>query len=180
MGAGGGHGEEDEEMSVRVLLRGVIVSLVDAAPSEVATACVRDINVLVQWDKLGTNESALVMTLGYIQLDNHCPGSPYPVALYPTAVDKGGSGVEGQLGDEFKFLALSVRVDPVRRSGVRCYKAIHLALKDITVKVDVSFLVRLQSMLINGMRYFEEREDCLLYTSPSPRDKRQSRMPSSA
>ena len=25
-----------------------------------------------------------------------------------------------------------------------------------------------------------ERRDCLLYTSPSPRDKRQSRMPSSA
>ena len=26
----------------------------------------------------------------------------------------------------------------------------------------------------------DENEDCLLYTSPSPRDKRQSRMPSSA
>ena len=26
----------------------------------------------------------------------------------------------------------------------------------------------------------EEARDCLLYTSPSPRDKRQSRMPSSA
>ena len=26
----------------------------------------------------------------------------------------------------------------------------------------------------------DETEDCLLYTSPSPRDKRQSRMPSSA
>ena len=29
-------------------------------------------------------------------------------------------------------------------------------------------------------RYFTETESCLLYTSPSPRDKRQSRMPSSA
>ena len=27
---------------------------------------------------------------------------------------------------------------------------------------------------------FEDLKDCLLYTSPSPRDKRQSRMPSSA
>ena len=27
---------------------------------------------------------------------------------------------------------------------------------------------------------FEHIKDCLLYTSPSPRDKRQSRMPSSA
>ena len=29
-------------------------------------------------------------------------------------------------------------------------------------------------------RYFELYDTCLLYTSPSPRDKRQSRMPSSA
>ena len=28
--------------------------------------------------------------------------------------------------------------------------------------------------------YTQEMKDCLLYTSPSPRDKRQSRMPSSA
>ena len=27
---------------------------------------------------------------------------------------------------------------------------------------------------------FDKEKDCLLYTSPSPRDKRQSRMPSSA
>ena len=29
-------------------------------------------------------------------------------------------------------------------------------------------------------RYLDRRDGCLLYTSPSPRDKRQSRMPSSA
>ena len=28
--------------------------------------------------------------------------------------------------------------------------------------------------------YFDWNQNCLLYTSPSPRDKRQSRMPSSA
>ena len=31
-----------------------------------------------------------------------------------------------------------------------------------------------------GATDFDEAMDCLLYTSPSPRDKRQSRMPSSA
>ena len=31
-----------------------------------------------------------------------------------------------------------------------------------------------------GMFSTEEEDACLLYTSPSPRDKRQSRMPSSA
>src|SRR5665213_1828220 len=32
----------------------------------------------------------------------------------------------------------------------------------------------------NGSRYPDEREACLLYTSPSPRDRQKSRMPSSA
>ena len=31
-----------------------------------------------------------------------------------------------------------------------------------------------------GRRFAQNRKGCLLYTSPSPRDKRQSRMPSSA
>ena len=32
----------------------------------------------------------------------------------------------------------------------------------------------------NAIKYSEDYEDCLLYTSPSPRDSRKSRMPSSA
>ena len=35
-------------------------------------------------------------------------------------------------------------------------------------------------MMRQAGRYMSEYRDCLLYTSPSPRDKRQSRMPSSA
>ena len=38
-----------------------------------------------------------------------------------------------------------------------------------------SFLV-----LMHGVKGREMQGNCLLYTSPSPRDKRQSRMPSSA
>ena len=34
--------------------------------------------------------------------------------------------------------------------------------------------------LLNGVAVIDRYCDCLLYTSPSPRDKRQSRMPSSA
>ena len=33
---------------------------------------------------------------------------------------------------------------------------------------------------LNEFKDWEYKRDCLLYTSPSPRDKRQSRMPSSA
>ena len=37
---------------------------------------------------------------------------------------------------------------------------------------------KLQDLMESGQ--FARSQDCLLYTSPSPRDKRQSRMPSSA
>ena len=37
-----------------------------------------------------------------------------------------------------------------------------------------------QGQLEAILGYIEKLQDCLLYTSPSPRDKRQSRMPSSA
>ena len=33
---------------------------------------------------------------------------------------------------------------------------------------------------IGGIKFLRKIRNCLLYTSPSPRDKRQSRMPSSA
>ena len=55
---------------------------------------------------------------------------------------------------------------------------------EATAKVDVPLWLGLSCVLKDGvpMLYFgnDPLEDCLLYTSPSPRDKRQSRMPSSA
>ena len=36
------------------------------------------------------------------------------------------------------------------------------------------------SSIVSETLYYRNKNDCLLYTSPSPRDKRQSRMPSSA
>ena len=40
--------------------------------------------------------------------------------------------------------------------------------------------IRMERALLGEMENNELGQDCLLYTSPSPRDKRQSRMPSSA
>ena len=40
--------------------------------------------------------------------------------------------------------------------------------------------VRARDRLVRRFTEFAESYPCLLYTSPSPRDKRQSRMPSSA
>ena len=44
------------------------------------------------------------------------------------------------------------------------------------IKFDLDFLF----CVIESMKKITFNKSCLLYTSPSPRDKRQSRMPSSA
>ena len=65
------------------------------------------------------------------------------------------------------------------------------ALVDVLSHQDEEFIERIGAIkggmnLVDGHRSAElyqlvgERTTCLLYTSPSPRDKRQSRMPSSA
>ena len=53
----------------------------------------------------------------------------------------------------------------------QCYEA---------VKDQLPFVPKLALILGSGLGDYAEHVTCLLYTSPSPRDKRQSRMPSSA
>ena len=55
-----------------------------------------------------------------------------------------------------------------------------LRLHELDVYVGVSAGAFIAASLANGISTSELCRICLLYTSPSPRDKRQSRMPSSA
>ena len=54
----------------------------------------------------------------------------------------------------------------------------------LIVSPDVGGVVRSRALAkvldLSDLAIIDKRRDCLLYTSPSPRDKRQSRMPSSA
>ena len=54
------------------------------------------------------------------------------------------------------------------------------ALKELTNSNDYSILVTGATGFIGKKLVERLATTCLLYTSPSPRDKRQSRMPSSA
>ena len=57
----------------------------------------------------------------------------------------------------------------------RTQKIVSWTYSDTTVTIMIDYRAILNMDLPNGMK-----KGCLLYTSPSPRDKRQSRMPSSA
>ena len=48
----------------------------------------------------------------------------------------------------------------------------------IAVLIQIIFFI--PSFILKTEKYYDLVGSCLLYTSPSPRDKRQSRMPSSA
>ena len=54
------------------------------------------------------------------------------------------------------------------------------AIKDMSFEDALRELEGIVAKLERGEAPLEESISCLLYTSPSPRDKRQSRMPSSA
>ena len=51
---------------------------------------------------------------------------------------------------------------------------------DDKYKWDMSAIYATEEAWEDDLNYVKELYPCLLYTSPSPRDKRQSRMPSSA
>ena len=95
---------------------------------------------------------------------------------------KGANKLPGYLDDETvppgsrcpTFAAMALFVDNARWDGVpfliKAGKALHKREAEI----------RVQFHHAPGNLYKKQLGACLLYTSPSPRDKRQSRMPSSA
>ena len=56
-----------------------------------------------------------------------------------------------------------------------CLRSLGKPVIDINVDED-----QVEDRIDEALQYFAQYHTCLLYTSPSPRDKRQSRMPSSA
>ena len=61
-------------------------------------------------------------------------------------------------------------------------KAQEMSLKNKSKKLSMSYVLELKQrvLIIQLIAVFLNHQTCLLYTSPSPRDNDQSRMPSSA
>ena len=73
--------------------------------------------------------------------------------------------------------------------GISAYKSLEVirglkkrdvSIKTILTKNGKNFVTPLSISSLSQEKVYEDIFSCLLYTSPSPRDKRQSRMPSSA
>ena len=60
------------------------------------------------------------------------------------------------------------------------YETMYILRPDIPEEEVESHLTKYRDILVEASTRMSRYLVCLLYTSPSPRDKRQSRMPSSA
>ena len=94
--------------------------------------------------------------------------------------------MKNHLDDAFNITPTEVTVDETDVVvGVDREKPDRLAKDDITkdyeyTRGNLYSIIEKGQEAINGILELAQDSDCLLYTSPSPRDKRQSRMPSSA
>ena len=130
------------------------------------------ITVPVLWDKktgvIVNNESAEIVRM----LNSAFGGDLYPDEL------------AGQV-DEWNDLIYPTFNNGVYRAGfARTQEAYNKGVADVFATMDKVEAHLAQSRYLCGDRFTEADvrmfPTCLLYTSPSPRDKRQSRMPSSA
>ena len=76
------------------------------------------------------------------------------------------------------IIKVGVKITEGKRDRIQYFEGVCIAKK--SRDINSSFTVRKISFGEGVERTFALYSPCLLYTSPSPRDKRQSRMPSSA
>ena len=91
---------KDLHISLRVAIRGFVISLVDAAPSEIAVVTLKNVNSIASWNVQRTTDATVFITVTNIQVDNMIPNAPFPVAVcaddkaiasaQPESVDDGG------------------------------------------------------------------------------------------
>ena len=126
--------EQDRQILFRVSFSGFLVSLVDSSPSEICTVAVNTVNVLAKWSQLRTSDASFLMSIGWLQVDNHVPSAPFPVAISPEGnefqdknkgFDKGFAsserstpGAPSETGASPPLLFVGIEFAPKHSSGI--------------------------------------------------------------
>ena len=116
---------------------------------------------------------------------------PFITAGYPNAEDFKQTLYD--LAKKADVIEIGVPFSDPMADGVTIQRSSHMAiengvtltwifsqLKEIKLDTPIVLMSYLNPLYVFGLKELVEASICLLYTSPSPRDKRQSRMPSSA
>jgi hypothetical protein len=106
-------------VSFRAAFSGLTISLVDAAPSEIAVASFVNINALATWDTLRASDSTIYITVTSLQVDNMVPNSPFPVAVCPFDVPHHGRNDETAISEaDSPLLVVGLSFAPKHKSGI--------------------------------------------------------------
>lgn len=116
----------DQIFSFRAAFSGFLCSLVDSAPSEIAVASLKNVNALARWNALRTSDASMIISIGWLQVDNHVPSAPFKVAVRPDMQleqpSDGNSSLESEnngegLGDS-PLLVVALAFAPKHNSGI--------------------------------------------------------------
>eukprot|EP00977_Amphora_coffeiformis_P011237 scaffold2704_cov159-Amphora_coffeaeformis.AAC.7 len=149
---------QDLIISLRVAFGGFSLSLVDAAPAEIAVITFKNVNAIASWNTKRKTDSTVFLTISHMQVDNMVPNAPYPVAICPMdhlRVSEKEGGVR-QEQDVAPLLVVGVSLAPHHRSGVEVIKSCTIAPKSLAIRVDLAFLVRLQKFFLDLHQHFSK------------------------
>lgn len=143
----------DTVFSVRAEFSGFVLSLVDSAPSEIAVVSCRNVNVLTRWNGLRTADASVLMSIGWLQVDNHVPSAPFKVAVRPDTSLMQRNDQRDILGEEgvggpSPLLVVAMAFAPKHKSKIMVLRSVTVAPRDLVIAIDLAFLVRMQRFLI--------------------------------
>ena len=147
--------ENDIVFSFTGHFTGFLFSLVDAAPAEVATITIKGIEAAAKWNMKRSGDATALVSVAWLQVDNHVPNAPYPVAVCPDQSDKGGI-----LGKQERtpLLMMTFKFAPKHQSGILCLRQVTLAPSNLAVAIDLAFIVRLQGLFLGIRDHFVRDE----------------------
>jgi hypothetical protein len=151
----------DTIFSVRAEFTGFIFSLIDSAPSEIAVASCRNVNALTRWNALRTTDASVLVSVGWLQIDNHVPSAPFKVAVRPdTSRNKTVPGYlnEGDaLTGPSPVLVIALAFAPRHKSKIMVMRSATIAPQELVIAVDLAFLVRLQRFFYGLQEHFSKK-----------------------
>jgi len=104
--------------SVTAFFSGFVISFIDSVPSEIAVVSVKKLDCIAQWDRNRESDATAAISIGWLQIDNHCPNAPFPVAFTPLITqDVDETPIDSQ-GDQYAFLSVGIVLAPHHKSNI--------------------------------------------------------------
>jgi len=146
----------DSIFSIRASLSGFVFSLIDDAPTEIALISLRKVQAMAKWNRLRSTEATIVLSVGWMQIDNHCPNAPFPIFLCPDGhQNRNMDGNMDEKGKENPFLSIGLVFTPRHKSGIMCLKGVSIDPSNFAIAVDLGFVFRVQYFLLGLQEHLD-------------------------